>query len=196
MSEKRPTVFLSGKKVNLRPLSKEDVPTITRWVNDPEVRDFVSMAFPQNEKNEEGWIDKLYSNEKQIVLAIETKDGKLIGSMGIHDINWINRNATTGALIGEKEYWGKGFGTDAKMYLLDYAFNTLGLFKICSNVVTYNKRSLQYSLHCGYKIEGRRKKHIFKHGRFWTLIELGLFKEDWLPIWRKYQKNKKNLRGF
>lgn len=184
-------IFLAGKKINLRPFTKEDIPTLTRWINDPEVREFVSVALPQTEKQEEEWFNKLGQDDKNIVLGIETKEGVLIGSIGIHQINWRDRFCTTGALIGEKEYWGKGYGTDAKMVLLDYIFNTLNLHKVCSAVIAYNKRSLYYSLHCGYKIEGRRRKHIFKSGRYWTLIELGLFKEEWLPIWKRYKKTGK-----
>lgn len=108
--------------------------------------------------------------------------------MGLHQINWKDRIATTGALIGEKEYWSKGYGTDAKMILLDHAFNTLNLHKICSAVIAYNKRSLDYSLHCGYKIEGTRREHFFRKGKYWDFIELGLLKKEWLPIWRKYKK--------
>lgn len=191
MADQGKIVFLSGKLVNLRPFSKTEVPTLTRWMNDPEVRRFITMVLPQTEQQEEKWFEKLGSDDKNIVLAIETKEGQLIGSMGVHQIHWQDRVCTTGAVIGEKEYWGKGFGTDAKMILLDYIFNTLNLHKVCSGVIAFNKRSLQYSLHCGYKIEGRRKEHIFRDGRYWTLIELGLFKEDWLRIWRKYQRTGK-----
>ncbi|OGZ42067.1 MAG: hypothetical protein A3C80_03650 [Candidatus Ryanbacteria bacterium RIFCSPHIGHO2_02_FULL_45_43] len=179
--------FLIGKSINLRPFSRDDIPTLTRWINDPEVRVFLTATLPQTEQQEEEWFNKLGSDDKNIVLAIETKEGKLIGSMGIHSINWRDRTATTGALIGEKEYWGRGYGTDAKMVLLDYAFNTLNLHKICSAVIAYNRRSLQYSLHCGYKVEGRRRKHIFKKGKYWDLIELGLFRKEWLPLWRRYR---------
>lgn len=184
----RAPIFLEGKMVNLRPFGKADIPTLTYWINDPEVRKFLIGTWPQTERQEEEWFNKLGSDDKNIVLAIETKDGILIGSMGIHRIDWKDRVATTGALIGEKEYWGKGYGTDAKMILLDYAFNTLNLRKICSNVYPYNKRSLHYSLHCGYKIEGRRRRQVFKNGRYWDLIELGLFKEEWLPIWKRYKR--------
>ena len=180
-------VFLSGKKVNLRPFKKDDVPTLTRWINDPEVREFILAFLPQTEKQEEEWFNKLGSDDKNIVLGIETKEGVLIGSMGIHQILWVDRVCTTGAIIGNKENWGKGYGTDAKMILLDYIFNTLNMWKVCSNVIEYNKRSLQYSTKCGYKPDGIRKKHIFKKGQYWDLIHLGLFKDDWLPIWEVYQ---------
>lgn len=188
MSENARVVFLSGKITNLRPFEKADIPRLTRWVNDPEIRQYILKTYPQTEKQEEEWFNKLGSTDTDIVLAVETKDGTHIGSMGIHKIDWRNGVATTGALIGEKEYWNRGFGTDAKMQVLDYLFNTLAIRKVCSDVIEYNERSLQYSLHCGYAIEGRRKKHIFKHGKYQDVINLGLFRKDWLPIWKKYQK--------
>ncbi len=187
MTNKQRVVFLSGRKVNLRPLTRADVPIITRWINDPEIREFVSIAFPHTEKQEEEWLNKLDSDDKNIVLCIETKQGIPIGVIGIHQIEWVHRVATTGTLIGEKKYWGKGFGTDAKMTLLDYAFNVLNLRRICSEALAYNMRSLAYSLHCGYEIEGRKKKHFFKNGRYHDVIHLGLFRGKWLPIWKKWR---------
>lgn len=191
MPDREPTpVFLIGKKVNLRPVHRSDVPTLTRWINDPEIRQFMVNDFPFTEKQEEAWYEKIGANDESIVLIIETKAGIMIGCMGLHEINWRDRVATTGALIGEKSYQDKGLGTDAKMALLDYAFNTLNLRKICSRVTAFNKRSLQYSLHCGYKVEGTRRQHIFKKGQYWDIIELALFKEDWLPHWKKFQAAK------
>ena len=191
MANDKRILFISRRLVNLRPIAKSEVPTVTRWVNDPKVRHFIGKVLPQTEKQEEDWFNKLGESDKNVVLGIETKDGVFIGIMGIHDIDRENRTATTGALIGEKEYWGKGYGTDAKMFLLQYAFETLNLHKICSNVIAFNKRSLQYSLHCGYKLEGRRRKHVWRVGKYWDLLHLGLFHKEWLPIWRKYKKTGK-----
>ncbi len=182
-------VFLKGKKTLLRPLRKTtDFELCLHWINDPEVNQYLLVHFPVTEKKEVEWFDNLANNPGEIVLGIETLDGKLIGTMGLHRINGKDRTALTGALIGEKEYWGKGYGTDAKMTLLDYAFNTLNLRKINSSVYAFNKRSLKYNLKCGYKIEGVRKKQIFRNGKYHDEILIAVFKEDWLPVWKKYQK--------
>ncbi len=182
------TVFLSGNKTNLRPVSRVDIPRMLRWVNDPDVRQFVSSSFPITQKSEEEWVDSLGKNKNDVVLIIETKSGEAIGTMGLHNINWIDRVATTGAMIGEKQYWGQGYGVDAKMALLDYAFNTLNLHRVNSDVYEFNERSTKYSLRCGYKIEGRRRKALFRKGQYWDKIELGLLREEWLPLWEHYQK--------
>ena len=179
-------VFLRGKKTALRPILESDIPHLMRWVNDPDIRSFITSIFPSGEIREREWLQDLArKHELEIVLTIEA-GGKPIGTMGIHGINWKDRTATTGALIGEKSYWGKGYGTDAKMALLDYAFNSLGLRKIMSRVCEFNKRSLAYSLHCGYQVEGRLRRQHFVNGRYWDEIILGLFKSQWLPHWEKH----------
>ncbi|HXF49507.1 MAG TPA: GNAT family protein [Verrucomicrobiae bacterium] len=181
-------VFLKGKKTILRPLRKAtDFELCLRWINDPEVNQYLLVYFPVTEKKEEEWFDRMANNPNEIILGIETLDGKLIGNMALVHINAKDRTASTGALIGEKKYWGKGYGTDAKMTLLNYAFNTLNLRKINSSVYAFNKRSLQYNLKCGYKVEGVRKKQIFRNGKYHDEILIAVFKEDWLPIWKKYQ---------
>ncbi|MDE1967131.1 MAG: GNAT family N-acetyltransferase [Patescibacteria group bacterium] len=111
-------VFLRGRKTILRPLSESDLPLCQKWINDPEVRKFIKNIFPMTMGAEREWLEsRSKKNDKDIILVIEVK-GRPIGTMGIHGIDWRNRTATTGALIGEKEYWGKGYGTDAKMALI------------------------------------------------------------------------------
>lgn len=181
-------VFLKGKTTLLRPIQKADIPLLTRWINDPRIREFIGSYNHHTEESEEKWLTRLIDDKTNMVFIIALNDGTPIGTMGLHRIDWKDRNATTGAMLGEPKYWGKGYGTDAKMALLEYAFDELGLHKVCSTVISYNKRSLRYSLHCGYRIEGTRKSHIFKRGRYWDLVELGVFRHQWHPVWRHWLK--------
>jgi RimJ/RimL family protein N-acetyltransferase len=181
-------VFLEGKKVILRPLDKEkDLGVVLKWANDPELRQFVSFFLPSTKKQEEEWFDK--KREDEIVLAIETKEGEFIGSIGLHKINYRHRTAITGTLIGEKSFWGKGYGTDAKMILLNYAFNTLNLRKIKSQAYATNQRSVNYSKKCGYKVEGILKKDLFVNGDYVDVVCLAVFRKSFKRVWRNYQQN-------
>ncbi|HEU0080447.1 MAG TPA: GNAT family protein [Candidatus Paceibacterota bacterium] len=190
----RHVVFLRGKKTFLRPLEEGDLPLLTRWINDPEVTRYLTAYLPQSLESEKEWFAKLKSNKNEVTLGICTLDGTLIGVMGTHHINWKDGTTTTGAFIGEKKLWGKGYGTDAKMQLLNYCFNELGLRKIMSRVIAFNGRSLAYSKHCGYVVEGTSRLEVFKGGQYWDVIDLGLFKEEWLPYWQKYQRGLKKAR--
>ncbi len=126
-------------------------------------------------------------DERSVHLAIVEKiSGRHIGTMGFHNIDWIHRRATTGTLIGEKEYWSKGFGKDAKMTLLNYVFRTLNLRKICSSALATNERSMRYNMACGYREVGRRREQFFVHGAWVDEVLLEVFYEEWLALWEKY----------
>jgi len=192
MNTKHHVVFLRGKKTILRPIEESDVPLLTKWINDPEVRQFLTVNMPMMHLAEKKWVEGLVDRKGGIVLAVTLLDGTHIGMMGLHDINHIDGTATTGAFIGEKKYWGKGYGTDAKMQLLNYAFNTLNLRKICSRVIAFNGRSIAYSKHCGYVDDGVQKKHVFKDGEYHDIVQLALWKDAWLPYWKKHLARKKS----
>jgi RimJ/RimL family protein N-acetyltransferase len=183
-------VFLRGTRVHLRPPTKDDIPYLLRWMNDEEVIQYLGRFLPVTEADEMEWFDRLQKTKKEQVVftIVEVKSGSPIGLMGLHDIDWKDRISTTGAVIGEKKFWGKGYGTEAKMLLLNYAFNSLNLRKICSRVTSFNKRSKAYSEKCGYKVEGILKQHMFKKGRHWDLILMAVFKKDWTPLWEAFQK--------
>lgn len=187
-------VFLTGRKVILRPPEKKtDLETVFQWINDPEIRQYVRASFPTTREEEESWFDGMVNKKgSDVVLAIETLDGVLIGTMGLHGINWVDQTATTGAIIGRPDYQSKGYGTDAKMTLLKYAFEALNLRKICSSVIAFNGRSLRYMEKCGYRVEGKRKKQIFKGDRYYDEILLAIFKEWWPSVWEKYERSFEN----
>ena len=103
MSSEEKVVFLSGKEINLRPLSKNDLGKILRWINDPEVTQYLSVYLPMSEIEELNWVENLSKRKpNDIVLGIETVDTNLIGSVGLHGIDWKDRTGTLGISIGEK----------------------------------------------------------------------------------------------
>jgi len=187
-SDEQKVIFLKGKKTILRPLNKKtDLESCVRWINDPEVIQYVSMYLPSSEQDEEKWFDDLQKRKEDVILAIETLEGKFIGITGLHRINWKDRTAGHGVIIGERDCWGYGYGIDSHLVLLEYAFNTLNLYKIYSSVIAFNERSKNYHLACGYHIEGTQRNQIFKKGKYWDLFLFGVFEEEWLAVWEKYQ---------
>ncbi len=182
-------VFLSGKKTILRPVSMSDIPLFTRWINDPETRVYLARTFPMTEMEEEDWVKKignLSKNPNDIVMMIETKrNRRTIGVMGLHGIDWVNRHTLTGTIIGEKNLRGKGYATDAKMVMLQYAFETLGMHKIISHVDVRNKASLAYSKRCGYVVEGILKEQLFREGGWVDVATLACFYDNWKKASKK-----------
>jgi diamine N-acetyltransferase len=181
-------IFLKGKKVILRPFEESDYLQMQIWINDEEIRRNLLAFRPMSARDEREWFEKIQKTENAIHLAICTLDGKLIGSTGIFRINWQHRFAHTGTIIGDPEQRNKGFGSDAKMHLLNYAFNTLNLNRMVTEAFEFNESSLRYSLKCGYKVEGRLRRQYFKEGRYIDAIQLGVLREEWLPLWEEYNR--------
>ena len=187
-------VFRQGKRVYLRPFHKSEAPLLQRWMNDPEVTQYLLRTFPVTESEEDEWLANQGKGKNDFAFAIVTIEGsKMIGTIGLHGINWIDRTGTTGTVIGDKAYWGKGYGTEAKMLLLDFAFNGLDLYGVMSRVMVHNKRSLAYGNKCGYEEIGRLPKWIHrKNGQRCDEVLLVVTQKKWRPLWRKYLKQQKS----
>lgn len=181
--------FILGKKTVLRPVELSDVPNMTRWINDPETRKYLTVTFPLSEMAEKAYVEKrgTLSEWPTEVLFIIEAEQKPIGTMGLHCIDWIDRNTVTGTIIGEKECRGKGYAMDAKMALLKYAFETLGMHKIMSRAFAQNEASIAYSKRCGYKVEGMLKESTFRNGEWWDTVQLACFHKDWQEAYAKYE---------
>jgi RimJ/RimL family protein N-acetyltransferase len=171
--------FLVGDRIVLRPLDPEhDLENIWRWINDPEVRQFIKRPLPATRAEEHEWLSR--KSDTDIILGIELKrTPQLIGSIGLHRINWIHRRATSGTLIGKKELWGQGYGTEAKQLLLRYAFLTLNLHRVGTSVFATNPRSLACQKKCGYIEEGRLRSADYQDGQWVDSILLGVLKDEW-----------------
>lgn len=186
-----PNAFLVGSKTVLRPLHPADVPLFTPWINDPITRQYLMKRFPMSELDEKEWLEKasiLPAYPSNIHLVIEIKEcGTAIGTMGLFNINWIDRNAVTGTTIGEVKHRGKGYATDAKMTLLQYAFETLGLHKIISLAFASNEKSIEYSKRCGYVVEAVLKEEIFYQGKWEDKVSLACFYDSWKEASQKQQ---------
>jgi RimJ/RimL family protein N-acetyltransferase len=182
--------FINGHAVVLRPVRESDASYFVMWVNDPVVREFTLTRSPQSLVSEKEWIMKAGKAERypqSIFLVIETIDGnKPIGTIGLHNINWIDRNATTGSMIGDVAEQGKGYAVDAKMHLLKYAFEVLGMHKIISRAHADNVKSIRYSERCGYVREAQHKQEIFRAGKWIDIVQLACFYDTWKAKWDEY----------
>lgn len=171
-----------GDKVLLRAYKKDDIELATNFINDKEIKKFLvtDIPFPMTYWEEENWVKSQNSNNNgEYNFAIEDIESKkYIGGCGINKINWLSRVATVGIMIGDKDYWGKGFGTDAMKVLIDFIFNHMNINKIRLGVFSFNKRAIKSYEKCGFKVEGVLKNETFKNGKYYDEIIMSIFNEN------------------
>lgn len=145
---------LVGKRCYLSPINAEDYEKYTQWVNDMEVG--VGMLFSSSiitPAREKDILVKL-SNEYNFAIVDLEKD-EAIGNIGFPRIDFINSVAEMGIFIGNKYYWGNGYGVEAIGLLLDFGFNILNMHNIYLKVFSYNKPAINCYKKAGFKEAGR-----------------------------------------
>ena len=170
-----------GERVRLRPLERGDLPRFVRWFADPEVRWHLSIYLPFSLAQEEQWFDGLLDrlkSEQTVLMAIETTDGVLIGNVGLDAINWKNRNAELGIVIGEKEYWNQGYGTDAIRTMLQVAFGQMNLHRVFLRVDADNPRGIRCYEKVGFRLEGTYREAAYRDGAYRDQHMMGILETE------------------
>lgn len=170
-----------GEKVCLRAYKEEDIKVATSLVNDKELKKFLvtNIPFPTSPWEEESWVKSQNGNKNgEYNFAIEDREtGKYIGGCGIQNVNWLTRVATVGIMIGDKDFWGKGYGTDAMKVLTKFIFEDMNIRKIKLYTFSFNTRAIKCYEKCGFKVEGVFRDEIFKDGKYYDEIAMAVFKE-------------------
>ncbi len=174
--------MIPGEKIRLRPIERDDLPRFVRWFGDPEVRRHLSIYLPPSLAQEERWFERLQerlARNEDLVLAIETLEGVHIGNIGLHRINWKDRNAELGIAIGEKEYWDQGYGTDAIRTLLRVAFEEMNLHRVQLRVDIDNLRGIRCYEKCGFQREGTLRDMVFREGAYHDQLIMSILRSEW-----------------
>lgn len=175
--------FIIGDKLYLRGLERPDLEGgYFDWLNDREVTKFLdSGVFPNNVDKMEEYYRNIALSPNNIMLAIIDKESdKHIGNIKVGPINWVTRVASLGIMIGDKEFWGKGCGTEAIRLVVDYAFTRLNLHKVTAGIAAIHQASIKAFQKAGFEIEGQAKSQFFLDGKYYESLYLGITKEDFL----------------
>ncbi len=155
--------ILKGKKVALSVLSKEYIPLFVKWLNDPEVTIYLPMRRVITPEGEEEWIERVRKDPNcRHFPIVALPEEEVIGVTGLDRIDPYDGTATFGIFIGRKEYWGKGYGTEATILVLDYAFNCLKLHHVWLFVKDFNKRAINCYKKVGFREVGRLREAILQ----------------------------------
>lgn len=177
--------LLKGKLVQLVAVESEIfAPLIARWSRDSEywrlLSSGVCQPFSLNTTKE--WIKKYLETEKPDSYAFMIRalsDERVIGDIELDGIHLSHGDGFVGLGIGERELWGKGYGTDAMQVVLRFAFLELNLHRVSLNVFEYNPRAIRSYEKVGFKHEGRQRKALHRDGQRWDVVYMGITRTEW-----------------
>jgi RimJ/RimL family protein N-acetyltransferase len=162
-ADDRPILNLVGEKVALGPLRRDLLPLYQRWINDFNVMSNLGgEPRPMTADAEAAWFERAATSNEQIIFTIYERP--TLRPMGTTDLRLdrANRTATFGILIGVKELWGRGYGTETTRLMLDYAFHVLGVHNVMLTVYPRNERGVRAYRRAGFREIGRRREaHLY-----------------------------------
>jgi RimJ/RimL family protein N-acetyltransferase len=179
--------MLTGSLIRLRAVEMDDLDRYLAWINDAEVVQYLATAAPHpvSRVQEEEWIKQAVTHTRppEITYAIETLEGaRHIGSVSLHRVGHPARHASLGIMIGDKTYWSRGFGTDAVLTMLRYAFEELNLNRVSLEVHDFNARAIACYRKCGFIEEGRLRQDRYRNGQYGDTIVMGVLREEFRKL--------------
>jgi RimJ/RimL family protein N-acetyltransferase len=167
---------LTGELVTLRPVEPDDYPRFAAFRNNVEVQVLADGRAPVplpvavvTQRWEQ--VDGTAS-----FAMVENAGGTLIGHCNLHGEHQLNRTAELGIVIGDRGYWGRGYGREAVSLLVDYGFRYRNLRRIYLETKATNERAIRSYRAAGFVEEARRREHIWSDGRYIDIVVMGLLR--------------------
>ncbi|RLC87783.1 MAG: N-acetyltransferase [Chloroflexi bacterium] len=176
-------MYYYGEKIRLRPPERADLPLFVQWLSNPEMRKYVTIRYI-SQALEERWFENLLPNlsgaaPARLHFVIETLgETQPIGVIGLENINWRDRETEMGIIVGEPDFWGRGYGSDALHTVLEVGFRWYNLHRIFLRVVADNTRAILSYEKCGFVHEGRQREAAFIDGCYKDLLLMSVLENE------------------
>ena len=175
--------FLIGKRVYLRALEKEDLIYIRKWSNDHEIRKLTGEVVSMSQADADKFLERVYSdNTREWFVIVVKENDRVIGETGLLRMFPAWRTTDISIIIGEKEAWGKGYGTEAILLLLDYAFRCLNFHRVAIGVVGFNKRAISFWKKIGFKKEGVQRDGYYYNHKYFDFVMMSILEDEFREL--------------
>ena len=176
-----PLHFLVGERIYLRPLEAEDEQYFYPWFNNYEIMKMVGEVYPLSREKTRNRLEEWISASDSISLTIVIHgEDRIIGTVGLLHVDTIHRRAELGIIIGEEEYWSKGYGTEAIALLLQYGFNRLNLHMVYLGYIEFNEMARKCYENLGFCHDGVIRDKYCVNGTYYNCIMMSILREEWI----------------
>lgn len=178
-----------GRLVALRRPHPNDLPSVVNWYRDREITRLTRyQARPMSQGEVERFFElRMLAPDALAYSIVELPDWRLIGFTTFSSLDGDNGSVLFHIMIGERDAWGRGLGTEVTELMVGHAFQRLGLHRVGLSVFSYNLRAIRAYEKAGFTIEGRQREAILRDGIYWDEIHMGVLAAEWLE--RKYGRS-------
>jgi RimJ/RimL family protein N-acetyltransferase len=175
---------LVGSLVILRRHVPGNLRAFERWYSDPEVARLTRYQDgPMRPDEIERFFSARVVGHDSLALAVHVRaTDQLIGTCAFSQLDGDNGSAMYHITIGQKDAWGRGYGTEATWLMLGHAFEALNLHRIALSVFEFNERAIRSYRRCGFVVEGRSREAIWRDGRWWDEITMSILEPEWRAV--------------
>lgn len=177
--------MIHGKLVTLKPFTREMFNTYYHWRQDDEVmywatgEPYMSSLISEETFMKRYDTDVLESRQQEsAMLGIFTETDDFIGEISYRDMDLVSGTAVIGIMIGNKNFWGKGYGTDAVRTLCQFLFDRFRLRRIQLDTWDGNERAIKSYLKIGFQIEGTLREAVLVKGVPTDQVVMGLLRSE------------------
>jgi RimJ/RimL family protein N-acetyltransferase len=179
--------LIVGERVVLRRHTPANLAAFQRWYTDREV---VALTRYRDEPMTRDEVTRFFYarvlGPDSLAMAIHRRsDGRLIGTCSFSQLDPESGSVLYHITIGEKDCWGQGYGTEATQLMLNVAFGTFGLHRVSLTVFAFNERAIRSYRRCGFRVEGRARDAVWRQGRYWDEITMGILRSEWEALQRR-----------
>jgi RimJ/RimL family protein N-acetyltransferase len=178
--------LLKGKLVQLAAVDPEEVSKhFSDWDRDSEYKRLLDTSAPRlhSVKATKTWLEKEIGEQANTIHWFTIRsvaDNQLLGDIVLDVTQWNVRDSFVGIGIGPRDFWGRGYGTEAMQLILQYAFTELNLNRVTLTVFEYNQRGIRSYEKAGFRHEGRQRERLLREGKRWDMLYMGILREDWM----------------
>lgn len=170
---------LVGRRICLRALRKRDLVYLPKWLEDTEIRGLIGEVAPMSEADSEKFFQEVRTNRKRAWFMVVVKENdKVIGEAGLLRMDPTWRTTDISIIIWQREEWGKGYGSEAILLLLDYAFGHLNFHRAAIGVVSFNERALRFWEKLGFRTEGVQRDGYYYDGKYHDFVMMSILEDE------------------
>ncbi len=176
-------MLFQSERIYLRKMTGEDVDVYHTWRNDVEVMRTTNPSMDvYTWEDTNGFVNQviLHASSSKSYMIVDSQTNRPIGITSLIQFDLKNRNAECIIDIGEKEYWGKGYGREALKLLLDYAFLEMNLHRVSLRVFSFNEKAIKLYEKLGFKQEGISRQYLFREGKWHDLVHMGILQQEYI----------------